>query len=425
MPDVARPARTQSANPVEANPQAPGAPGAAGVTTVAKGLPPRLVSLDAYRGFIMLVMASEGFGFSQVARKFPESKSWQTLGYHFSHVQWLGCAFWDLIQPSFMFMVGVAMAFSYTARAAQGQSYGRMLGHAIYRSIVLVLLGVFLRSGGDQTNFTFMDVVSQIGLGYTFLFLLWNRPRWVQGTAAAAILIGYWLFFATYPLPGPDFEYSSVGVSEKWNHLEGFAQHWDKGTNPAARFDTWFLNQFPRKNEFKFEGSGYPTLNFIPSLATMIFGLMTGELLRGAGSKQWKLGLLVGAGVAGLALGKLLDVAGVCPIVKVIWTPSWAIFSTGWVLLILATFYLVIDMIGWRRWSFPLLVVGMNSIAIYVMSKMLDGWISGRLKTHFGQDLYTRYFGATYEPIVEHVLVLFAMWLACFWMYRQKIFIRI
>src|SRR5262245_46119452 len=92
-----------------------------------KSLPVRLLSLDAYRGFIMLVMASEGFGFPQVAKKFPESPVWQTLGYHFSHVKWLGCAFWDLIQPSFMFMVGVAMAYSYAARAARGQSYGRML----------------------------------------------------------------------------------------------------------------------------------------------------------------------------------------------------------------------------------------------------------------------------------------------------------
>ncbi len=390
-----------------------------------KSLPARLVSLDAYRGFIMLVMASEGLGFSEVARKFPESQTWQTLGYHFSHVRWLGCAFWDLIQPSFMFMVGVAMAYSYAARKAQGQSYARMFAHAVYRSIVLVLLGVFLRSGGKQTNWTFMDVVSQIGLGYTFLFLLWNRPRWVQGTAAAVILVGYWAFFALAPLPAEDFDFGSVGVTENWHRLEGFAQHWDKGTNPAAKFDTWFLNLFPRANKFLYEGSGYPTLNFIPSLATMIFGLMTGELLRGPRSSSAKFAILVACGVAGLAVGKAIDLAGICPIVKVIWTPSWAIFSAGWVLLILAAFYLVIDLAGWKRWSFPLVMVGMNSIAIYVMSKMLDGWIHHRLQTHFGQDIYLRLGGETYQPIAEHVAVLFVMWLACLWMYRQRIFIRI
>jgi len=437
--DVSRPAENpkkepaKAPKPVEATKAAPKAPSDAqtdGAVPVAKGLPPRLLSLDAYRGFIMLVMASEGFGFPQVAKKLPESATWQRLGYHFSHVQWLGCAFWDLIQPSFMFMVGVAMAYSYAARAAKGQPYWRLFLHAMVRSVILVLLGVFLRSGGPQTNWTFMDVVSQIGLGYPFLFLMWNRPRWVQAATAAVILIGYWAFFAVHALPPEDFDYGSVGVSANWKHLEGFAQHWDKGTNPAAKFDVWFLNQFPRANEFRFEGSGYPTLNFIPSLATMIFGLMTGELLRGPRGKWQKLGFMAGAGVAALAIGKLIDVAGVCPIVKVIWTPSWAIFSAGWVLLILSAFYAVIDCIGLRRWSFPLLVVGMNSIAIYIMSKMLDGWIEGRLQTHFGKELFKNIAGRfsedfIYEPIVERGLVLFVMWLICFWMYRQKIFIRI
>lgn len=452
--DVSRPPESQKGGPpkvtkpteaTKAAPQAPAGTQTAGAVPVAKGLPPRLLSLDAYRGFIMLVMASEGFGFSQVAKKFPDNKVWQSLGYHFSHVEWLGCAFWDLIQPSFMFMVGVAMAYSYAARSAKGQPYWKMFLHALVRSVILVLLGVFLRSG-DSTNWTFMDVVSQIGLGYPFLFLLWNRPRWVQAVAAAVILIGYWTAFAVYPLPGPDFDYARAGVTENWAQekgVDGFRQHWSKNTNAAAAFDRWFLNQFPRKNEFLREGSGYPTLNFIPSLATMIFGLMTGELLRGSRDKWRKLALMAGFGVAALAVGKLIDVAGICPIVKVIWTPSWAIFSTGWVLLILSAFYLVIDCIGFWRWSFPLLVVGMNSIAIYVMSKLIDGWIGGRLVAHFGKDveghnIFQRIalfldekfvhppdVSMVYLPIVEHVVILFAMWLICLWMYRQKIFIRI
>ncbi len=392
----------------------------------------RLVSLDAYRGFIMVVLASGGFGIHDVARKhFAENDTWQTLGYHFHHVTWLGCAFWDLIQPSFMFMVGVAMAYSYAARQSHGQPYWRMLLHAMTRSVVLVLLGVFLRSGGGtQTNWTFMDVVSQIGLGYTFLFLLWGRPRLWQAIAAAVILVGYWLFFAVYPLPAEDFDYAAVGVSADWQHLEGFRQHWDKNTNPAARFDVWFLNLFPRAKPFAYESSGYPTLNFIPSLATMIFGLMAGEYLRGPQPKWKKFLILTGLGVAALAVGKGLDLAGICPIVKVIWTPSWAIFSTGWTLLILAAFYGVIDVVGLRRWSFPLVIVGMNSILIYVMQSMLSGWFNTRLKIHFGQDVFARVAEAlrleeAYVPIVEHAMVLLAMWLVCFWLYRQKIFVRI
>jgi predicted acyltransferase len=409
----------------------PNVPAAAPIAASAKPLPERLTSLDAYRGFIMLVMASGGLGIFEVSKKFPDSRVWQTLGYHFHHVNWLGCAFWDLIQPSFMFMVGVAMAYSYAARQAHGQSYPRMLLHAMIRSVVLVLLGVFLRSGGGpQTNFTFMDVVSQIGLGYTFLFLLWGKPPWLQGAAAAVILAGYWLWFALYPLPPEEFDYATVGVSSKWQHLEGLAAHWDKGTNAAANFDVWLLNQFPRVKPFAYESSGYPTLNFIPSLATMIFGLMAGELLRRPRSKPAKFWMLVACGAASMAAGKALDLAGICPIVKIIWTPAWTLYSTGSTLLLLSGFYAVIDIAGFRRWSFPFLVVGMNSITMYVMASLLSGWFRDRLKIHFGQDLFPRvsewlHLGEIYVPIVEHVLVLFAMWLVCLWLYRQRIFIRI
>ena len=228
----------------------------------------RLVSLDAYRGLTMLAMASGGLGLHRVAQNFPESRFWQFIGYEFEHVEWVGCAVWDLIQPSFMFMVGVAMAYSGASRQAHGQSYARMLGHAAVRALVLILLGVFLRSDNrPQTNFTFEDVLSQIGLGYFFLFLLWGRgARW-QFAAAIAILVGYWCYFYAYPTPTADFNYSSVGVPPNWPHLQGIAEHWDKNTNAAAAFDAWFLNLFPRAKPFVYNGGGYLTLSFIPSLA--------------------------------------------------------------------------------------------------------------------------------------------------------------
>ena len=196
----------------------------------------------------MLAMASEGFGFRQVAKEFPESPIWAFLSSQFNHVPWRGCGFWDLIQPAFMFMVGVSMAYSYASRQAKGQSFNRMFWHAVYRAVVLVLLGVFLYSNGrKQTNFVFKNVLAQIGLGYVFLFLLWNRPRWVQALAAVVILVGYWLVFAVYPLPPENFDYASVGVPADWQyHLNGFAAHWDKNVNAAAAFDRWFLNLFPR-----------------------------------------------------------------------------------------------------------------------------------------------------------------------------------
>ena len=386
----------------------------------------RLVSLDAFRGFIMLAMASEGFGFRQVAKEFPESPIWAFLSSQFNHVPWRGCGFWDLIQPAFMFMVGVSMAYSYASRQAKGQSFNRMFWHAVYCAVVLVLLGVFLYSNGrKQTNFVFKNVLAQIGLGYVFLFLLWNRPRWVQALAAVVILVGYWLVFAVYPLPPENFDYASVGVPADWQyHLNGFAAHWDKNVNAAAAFDRWFLNLFPRPEPFVFDKEGYPTLNFIPSLATMIFGLMAGELLRRHRSNSAKLIRLIACGLAALAIGWLLGFAGICPLVKRIWTPSWTIYSTGWVLLMLAAFYALVEMLGWRRWTWPLVVVGMNSIVIYCLAELLSPWFAATLKTHFGQSICD-VFGHDYAPITESVLVLFVLWLICVWMYRQRIFVRI
>src|SRR5882724_1280822 len=115
------------------------------MSTAATPTPPaRLVSLDAYRGLTMLAMASGGLGLHRVAQSFPDSRVWQIIGYQFEHVPWVGCALWDLIQPSFMFMVGVSMAYSCASRLAHGQSYGRMLWHACVRSLILILLGIFL-----------------------------------------------------------------------------------------------------------------------------------------------------------------------------------------------------------------------------------------------------------------------------------------
>lgn len=391
---------------------------------------PRLVSLDAYRGFIMLAMASAGFRIAEVARnpEFSKSRVWQFLGYQTDHVAWTGCSFWDLIQPSFMFMVGVAMAYSYAARAARGESYAWMLGHAIYRSLVLVALGVFLTSNWSaRTNFVFPNVLCQIGLGYTFLFLLWNRPVLVQLAAAALVLVADWGLFYAYPTPPADFDYAAVGVPEDWPHLTGMAAHWDKNTNVAAAADRVFLNWFPREKKFEFNEGGYTTLNFLPSLATMIFGLVAGGLMRTAWRPVGKFTVLLVWGGASLAAGWLLDHYGICPSVKRIWTPSWALFSTGWTLWMLAGFYLVVDMAGFRRAAWPLVVVGMNSIAVYCMSQLLGGWTGDTLKRHLGAGVFNLYglVDPVYAPIVRMALVLLTFWLICVWLWRQRIFIRI
>jgi heparan-alpha-glucosaminide N-acetyltransferase len=419
----------------------------------------RLVSLDAYRGFIMLAMVSGGFAFHAVAKKFPDSGWWQFLGHQFEHVEWAGCSFWDLIQPSFMFMVGVAMPYSHASRKAKGAPTWKIAGHTLYRAVLLVALGVFLSSNGErQTHFSFVNVLAQIGLGYAFVYLLIGR-RLLQLGAIAAILVGYWLFFYLHPLPGPNFNYLHHGVygPEQWDG--GLFAHWNKNANAASAFDQWFLNLFPRRfaatpdlslemsllapphgpaaalpfalskpelgHAFYFNNGGYATLNFIPSMVTMILGLLAGELLRS--NDLDPLQKLLRLIFAGLLCGMLGALAGelVCPLVKRIWTPSWALYSAGWTFCMLAGFYGVIDLLGYRRWSWPLVVVGMNSIAVYLMAQLLKPWVRDTLRCHLGQDLFNRFGGSVYAPIAQSVAFLLVVWLAAAWMHRQKIFVRI
>jgi heparan-alpha-glucosaminide N-acetyltransferase len=388
--------------------------------------PRRLASIDAYRGLVMLLMMAEVLHLCAIATARPDNRFWAFLCHHQEHAEWVGCSLHDLIQPSFTFLVGVALPFSLAGRAGRGQSRPRLIAHAIWRALVLVLLGIFLRSVGQpQTNFTFEDTLTQIGLGYVFVFLLGFRPARDQWIALAVVLVGYWALFASFPLPGAGFDSARVDVPADWPHrLEGFAAHWNKNSNVARAFDTWFLNLFPRVRPFVANRGGYATLSFIPTLGTMILGLRAGTVLRSDRAAWAKVAWLTIAGGLGLIAGFTLDWLGVCPIVKRIWTPSWVLFSGGWCFLLLAAFYAVIDVLGWRAWAFPLIVIGMNSIAAYVLSELIGEFLSKNLRTHLGRDAF-RVLGPDYEPLLLGGAVLLVLWLILFWMYRRKLFLRI
>jgi predicted acyltransferase len=239
------------------------------------------------------------------------------------------------------------------------------------------------------------------------------------------ILLGSWAAFALYPLPGEGFDFKIAGVDPDWSHnATGLAAHWNKNTNLAWDFDRWFLNLFPRESPFTHNGGGYATLSFIPTLATMLLGLIAGDWLLQPWSNGKKLGVLVAAGVACLALGMAADTLGICPSVKRIWTPSWVLVSGGWSFLMLAGFYLFNDAIGFTGWSYPLRVVGRNSIAAYMLDHLILGFIVSSLVTHFGSDIF-KVFGSSYEPLVRGIAQLAILWLILFWMDRRKIYLRV
>jgi predicted acyltransferase len=474
--------------------------------------PPRLVSLDAYRGFIMFVLAASGFGIAQFARIDPESPvweknnrdNWQHIAFHFDHPAWqsnflpsflekpddpnfqpsgflkFGVSFWDLIQPAFMFMVGVAMPFSYARREATGHSPIRRFLHAVWRAKVLVLMGVFLYSlDSDRTNWIFPNVLAQIGLGYLFAYLLLGRKLWLQLTALGVILVGYWLAFYLHA-PPKEYDYAAVNADADKGEVykeEKFAA-WSKNANAAHWFDKRFLNLlrtvsdedkakynikadatswspeflrrwlFANSEPFVKNDGGYQTLNFVPSIGTTILGILCGQLLLSSLGRWKRLGIFLAGGLLCMGLGL---VAGefACPIVKRIWTPSWVLFSGAYVIWMLALFYFLFDVLPFKALACPLVVVGMNSIAIYLMGQLIRGWtIREVVRTHLGgllewimdsksgvvPDEFKSQFpnyGAfalsdqMYGHLVFSTAAAVVFWLIAYWMYRQKFFIRV
>jgi predicted acyltransferase len=387
----------------------------------------RVASIDVYRGFVMLLMLAEVMRLSSVAKALPGNYFWAFLGYNQSHVDWTWLSLHDMIQPSFTFLVGVVLPYSIASRKNRGADTAAILKHTIKRSLVLVFLGIFLRSlHSTQTYFTFEDTLTQIGLGYTFLVILaFYSPR-IQLIALIVILVGYWAAFAMYPLPDAHFNYEAVGVPANWEHnATGFAAHWNKNSNLAWAFDRWFLNLFPRENVFLFNEGGYATLSFIPTLGTMILGLFAGNILNSSLIQKKKVKQFIVIGGALILLGIVIHISGINPIVKKIWTPAWTIFSGGICFLFLALFYQLIDISDKGKYFFFLTVIGVNSIAAYVIA---DGgtrsYIKKALYTHLGEK-YDELFGVAYAPLISGGLILFIIWLILYWMMKRKIFIKI
>ena len=349
----------------------------------------RLQSLDAYRGLIMLTLLA-----GSIFHSLKGHPVWNWLYLQNEHVDWQGCVYWDLIQPSFMFMVGVAMPFAVARRAELGDSLGKQFRHVLIRAFNLILIGVLLDNfGAEKWSIGFMRVLQQIAIGYVFAFFVVGKSFRTQGIVAAAILIGYNLLWMFNPWNGP-------------------GGPWAKGNvNIGSAFDLWLLGR---------NYSGYYVgMNAIPSTATIIFGVMAGQfVMQRLPPRRTMLTLLV-AGLGGIALG--LAVSPWLPLIKRIWTPSFAVYAAGWTTLILLFFYWSIEVMGWKRWAFPLVVVGMNSIAAYVLGNAFGGWFRSASNAWIG---WLKEPLGVWYPVWQHFLFALAAWGVLYWLYRRKIFFK-
>ena len=350
--------------------------------------PSRLVSLDAYRGFIMLLLVSHGFGFA-VFKSYP-NLAW--LAGQVDHAAWEGCTFWDLIQPAFTFMVGMAMPLAAAKRAAEGASAAGILKHVLWRALMLIVLSNVLSNfnGNKPPTFQLINVLCQIAIGYVLCHLILQLPFRAQIGAAAAMLALHWGLFVMFP--GPDGPFSKTG-------------------NIGGVLDLKLLG-------YNYSGY-YTTLNALGNAVTILFGCWAGLLMRSDRDHGQRLRILGACAAAALAIGLALQPFN--PMVKRLWTTSFCFFSAGWVILMLMAFYWIVDVKGYKRWTFPLIVTGMNSIFIYSFSQVLSGWLRkgiGNLTWNFG-------FLGDLGAIPVNLLTMAAMWYMCYWLHRRRIYFKL
>ncbi len=350
----------------------------------------RMVSLDVFRGITiagMILVNNPG--------------DWNHVYAPLEHAAWHGWTPTDLIFPFFLFIVGVAMPFSFSRRLSLGETKLKLWGHVVYRSFLLILLGMILTGIPDFNYYSklFLDVLQRIGVVYLFA----GTIVLLAGTAAQAVIavvciVVYWILMMVIPVPGygagvlaPDgnaWQYVDQLLTAGWhNHGEGI-------------------------------------LSLIPSVSTVLFGSLTGIWMRTERGPYEKATWMFAAGAVGLAVGAIMDTW--FPINKLLWSSSYVVFTAGFALQMLALCYLSIDILHHRRWSTPFLVFGMNAIAVFFLSS-LTGRILGL--TGAKPAIYHSLFASWLPPMQASLL--FAVCYILFWLgvmyilYRKKIFIKI
>jgi heparan-alpha-glucosaminide N-acetyltransferase len=366
----------------------------------------RLVSLDILRGATMVFLCLEVLRLPLGVQKFPDSTFWQIVSTQSAHAPWTGMTLWDLIQPAFMFMVGVALPWSVANRRASGQSSDGLWRHALWRCVALILLGLMLVSlDQPQTQFDFTNVLTQIGLGYTVVFALAWTTRRVQLLAGLTILLLTYLAFVLYP-------------------AVDYASHWGRHDNVAAAFDLWFINLFPNAEMFTGNPGSYTTLNFVPAIVTMLAGVLTGETLRSADSPLHRASRIAGWSLLSITVGLILDQTGICPSIKRLWTPAWVLISSGVIGGLVAATYWLTDIRGIARPFELLRIVGLNSLALYVVLYLWDPFLSNLLLTHLSWNLFSGLTETTATfaaRLGEYVLLI----LFCVWLHKRRIYLRV
>lgn len=358
----------------------------------------RITSVDFFRGFTMFLLAGESTRIYSQFNKI-DSSFMHFLGTQFSHHEWHGLHFWDLIQPFFMFIVGVAIPFAVANRERKGDSNKTITLHAFKRSFLLLFLGwaLYFTQAGTLV-FRFQNVLAQLSVTYLVAFLIRNRSFKFQLIFTLVILLLIDLAYRFFP-------------------VEGFNHPWVNYENLGA----WFNN----KIEGVEKASTWATLNFVSTTAHTVWGVLCGKLLMSDRPAMKKIQILLIAGVSALVIGYSLDLLNITPIIKKIATSSFVFASGGWTILALCFSYWLIDLKKlFIRGSRMFIIVGMNSIFIYMFFEIGGAGLISRFINPFSKLLFS-WGGELTVGIITSLGVWAALWYLCYWLYKNRLFIKI
>ncbi len=361
----------------------------------------RITSIDALRGFDMLWISGGGYFFGSFAKVWDNPLT-NTVATQLRHVEWEGFRFEDLIMPLFLFIVGVVMPFSVAGRVEKGHSRVKLHLHIVKRAAVLFLLGLIMNG---LLNFEFdqlrlMGVLQRIAICYLFTALLVANTKWpAQLTVCTALLLVYWALMAIVPVPG-----FGPGVMTPEGNFAGYI---DRLYLPGIITPEWYG-----------PGDSNGLLSTLPAISTMLIGVLAGHWLRTQTSGPRKAAFLAVAGVLILITGYGWGM--VFPVIKNIWTSSFALVAGGYSLLLLALFYWIIDVRGYKKWAFFFIVIGMNPLTIYFTQRFID--FTG-ISNFFVAGL-ARQCGSL-EPVIVTFAGLMARWLFLLFLYRKRVFLKV
>ena len=363
---------------------------------------PRLLSLDFFRGATMFLLVAEGTGLWNVLVKEPVAGTFlESIFIQFHHHPWDGLRFWDLVQPFFMFIVGVAMPFSYLKRLNSGETKGNITLHILKRCLLLLAFGVGLHCVyRRQLVWELWNVLTQLSVTILIAYFLMRYKPSVQIIASLVLLLITEMAYRFFP-------------------LEGFDQPFTKDQNFGTWMDLVLMGKFN-------QGGGWVAINFIPTAAHTIWGVVAGQLLLSGKTGSDKIKKLVIYGFIILIAGYVLHYSSVTPIIKRISTSAFVLASGGWSLLVLAFSYWFIDIKKINQWIFPFVIVGMNPIFIYLFSQTVGAqWLNGFTAIFTKGVLSWFSVSEFWMALLTSLTILLLEWLLCLYLFRKRIFFKI